>query len=323
MVINNKQSIWQIIRDFLLVTVGISLYVLAWVLFLVPNNLVGGGVSGISSIVQYATGGFIKMGYTYFVINAILLIIGFKYLGPKFAVKTIFAIVLASVGLNVLQDLIPYSFIKSIAIDNGKLISTILGGLLTGVGIGIAMQGGGSSGGTDIIALMVSKHTTISTGRMILWMDVAIILASTFIPSYLPDGSLMPFAEKVTTVVYGLVMVSVNGVAIDLYLSGSRQSVQIFIMSKKYEEIADLITGELHRGVTVLPAKGWYTKTESHVLMVITRKTDTKVLLRYIKAVDPDAFLSIASVTGVYGNGFDEIKSSAFKSEKKEKPKES
>jgi len=313
--ISKKKTAWQVIRDFLLVAIGISFYVLAWVIFLVPNNLVGGGVSGISSIVQYATG--IKMGYTYFAINAVLLIIGFRHLGPGFAVKTVFATILASVGLNLLQDVVPYEFIKAIAIDNGKLISTIIGGVLTGIGIGIAMQGGGSSGGTDIIALMASKHTTVSTGRMILWMDVAVILCSALVPSYLEDGSLMPFAEKITTVVYGLVMVTVNGVAIDFYLSGSRQSVQVMIMSKKYEEIADIITNDLHRGVTVLPAKGWYTKVDSHVLMVITRKTDTKMLLRYVKSVDPDAFLSITSATGVYGNGFDALRKVAFREDKK------
>jgi uncharacterized membrane-anchored protein YitT (DUF2179 family) len=311
---DNQNKIWRAVKDYFLVTLGITLYVTGWAVFLVPNNLVGGGVSGIASMIQYATG--IKMGYSYFVINAILLIIGFCVLGPDFGVKTVYAIIVASIGLNLLQAVIPMSIIKPLAIDNGKMICTTIGGLMTGTGIGIAMQGGGSSGGTDIIALIVSKYRNISTGTLILWMDVAIILMSLLIPSYTADGTLLPFSEKVSTVVFGLVLVTVNGFVIDLYLNGTRQSVQVFVMSHRYEEIADKVSKDMHRGVTLLQAKGWYTKEASQVLMIITRKTDLKVLLRYIKSIDPDAFLSVGSVSEVYGNGFDNIKINAEKSKK-------
>ena len=311
---DNQNKIWRAVKDYFLVTLGITLYVTGWAVFLVPNNLVGGGVSGIASMIQYATG--IKMGYSYFVINAILLIIGFCVLGPDFGVKTVYAIIVASIGLNLLQAVIPMSIIKPLAIDNGKMICTTIGGLMTGTGIGIAMQGGGSSGGTDIIALIVSKYRNISTGTLILWMDVAIILMSLLIPSYTADGTLLPFSEKVSTVVFGIVLVTVNGFVIDLYLNGTRQSVQVFVMSHRYEEIADKVSKDMHRGVTLLQAKGWYTKEASQVLMIITRKTDLKVLLRYIKSIDPDAFLSVGSVSEVYGNGFDNIKINAEKSKK-------
>ncbi len=311
---DNQNKIWRAVKDYFLVTLGITLYVTGWAVFLVPNNLVGGGVSGIASMIQYATG--IKMGYSYFVINAILLIIGFCMLGPDFGVKTVYAIIVASIGLNLLQAVIPMSIIKPLAIDNGKMICTTIGGLMTGTGIGVAMQGGGSSGGTDIIALIVSKYRNISTGTLILWMDVAIILMSLLIPSYTADGSLLPFSEKVSTVVFGLVLVTVNGFVIDLYLNGTRQSVQVFVMSHRYEEIADKVSRDMHRGVTLLQARGWYTKEASQVLMIITRKTDLKVLLRYIKSIDPDAFLSVGSVSEVYGNGFDNIKINAEKSKK-------
>ncbi len=309
---DTENKIWRTVKDYFLVTLGITLYVTGWAVFLVPNNLVGGGVSGIASMIQYATG--IKMGYSYFVINAILLIIGFCVLGPDFGVKTVYAIIIASIGLNLLQAIIPMSIIKPLAIDNGKMICTAIGGLMTGAGIGIAMQGGGSSGGTDIIALIVSKYRNISTGKLILWMDVAIILSSLLIPSYTPEGVLLPFSVKVSNVVFGLVLVTVNGFVIDIYLNGTRQSVQVFVMSKKYAQIADKVTEDMHRGVTLLQAKGWYTKKESEVLMIITRKTDLNVLLRYVKSIDPDAFLSVGSVSEVYGNGFDNIKINAQKS---------
>lgn len=301
------KSILKLGKEYLLLTLGILIYVAGWTIFMIPNNLIGGGLTGVSSIIQYAVG--IKMGYTYFVLNAILLVTAFVVIGANFGGKTIYAIILASVGLNVLQDLIPAAIIETLSVQNGKLMSTIMGGILSGAGIGMSMSQGGSTGGTDIIALIVNKYRNISPGRIILWIDAVIILSSLAVPSYTAEGELVPFAEKITTVVYGLILITVNGYVIDLYLSGSRQSVQLFIMSRKYEEIADAITKDIHRGVTVLPAVGWYTKKENHVLMVVTRKTDLNFLLKYIKTIDNDAFLSVSSVSGVYGNGFDAIKS--------------
>ena len=145
-------------------------------------------------------------------------------------------------------------------------------------------------------------------------LDVVIILSSMLFPSYTSSGELVPFPEKLATSVYGLIMITVSGYAVDLYLSGSKQSVQVFIFSRKYAEIADSIVGEMKRGVTIIHAEGWYTKEESEVIMVMTRKTDLNLLLRYIKSIDPDAFLSVTNVMGVFGKGFDSIK---VKSDKK------
>ncbi len=304
----NSKKVLTFLKEYSIITVGIFLYVLGWNLFLIPNNLVGGGVSGAASIVQYATKGFIKIGTTYFVVNAILLVIGMMTLGKSFGGKTVYAVLLASVGLNVFQGLIPAEITQILAIDNGKLMSTIMGGIVVGVGIGMTMSQGGSTGGTDIIALVVNKYRNVSPGRMILLMDVVIILSSLLVPSYTAEGVLLPWPEKITTVVYGFILVVINSTVLDLYLSGSRQSVQVFILSHKYAEIADKIANELHRGVTVLDGKGWFTKQETEVLMVITRRTDVSLLLRMIKSIDPNAFLSVTSVTGVYGKGFDQIK---------------
>lgn len=286
------------------------MYVVGWTIFLVPNNLVGGGVTGIASIVQYATNGVLKIGYTYFAVNTILLIIALFTLGKGFGFKTVYAIILASVGLNLCQDIIPDAICQTLAVDNGKLMSVIMGGIMSGVGIGITMSAGGSTGGTDIIALIVNKYRGVSPGRMILWMDVVIILSSLIVPSYTSSGELLPFTEKIITVVYGLILITVNSTVLDLFLQGSKQSVQLFILSKKYKEIADLITEDLHRGVTVLDGQGWYTKQPTKVLMVLTRKTDLNIMLRYIKSIDPNAFLSVSTVTGVYGRGFETIRQS-------------
>ncbi|MBR4822761.1 MAG: YitT family protein [Bacteroidales bacterium] len=303
-----RTSVGLTIKEYALITLGILLYVLGWSIFLVTNNLVGGGVTGLSAILQYATHGVIKIGYSYFVINVALIIAALFVLGFSFGWKTIYATVLASIGLNLFQGIIPADFIQAISLDNGKLMSTIMGGIMVGVGIGLTMVAGGSTGGTDIIALMVNKYRNVSPGRLILYMDVVVILSSLLVPSFKPDGSLVPFIEKLTTVVYGFILITINSTVLDLVITGSRQSVQLFILSKHYAKIADAITKDLHRGVTVLDGKGWYTKEQTEVLMVLTRKTDLNLLLRYIKAIDPEAFLSVSSVTGVYGKGFDEIK---------------
>ncbi len=320
-----KKNVFTQVKEWLLVTLGILIYVTGWALFLIPNNLVGGGVSGISSMIQYATNGAIQMGYSYFVLNAILIIAAVVILGMGFGAKTLYAIVLASVALRFLPDLIPAEIVKHLALDNGKLLSVLMGGLMAGIGIGMSISNGGSTGGTDIIALIYTKYHNVSPGKVILFLDFVIILSSLIVPSYVPeidaatglavldaDGNtvthLMPIYDKITTVLYGLILVTVNSYVLDMYISGSQQSVQLFILSHEYERIADAITHELHRGVTVLDGKGWYSKQDTKVLMVLTRKTDLNLLLRYIKQIDSHAFLSVSSVNGVYGKGFDTIK---------------
>lgn len=305
----SKTKVLTTIKEYLMVGLGVVMYALGWTLFLVPNNLVGGGVTGIASIIQYASGGAIKIGYTYFLLNIGLLILALFSLGKSFGVKTVFAILVSSASLLILPELISTEFIQSMAIENGKLMSTIMGALLVGVGIGTTFNNGGSTGGTDIIALIVNKYRNVSPGRMILAIDACVILSSLAVPSYQADGSLLPFTDKITTVVYGFILITVMSTVIDMTVAGSKRSVQLFILSPEYEKIADMITNDLHRGVTSLQGRGWFTKNESQVLMVLFPKKDLPVLLRAIKTIDPNAFLSISSVTGVYGKGFDTFKS--------------
>ena len=301
-----NKSIWEFFKEYALITLGLLAYSLGWTIFLLPNNLVGGGVSGFSAILFYATG--IPMGYTYFVLNVILLLIALKILGTGFGGKTVYAIVMTSVCLNIFPNIVPHEFIEAFAVSNGKFICAVLGGIIAGVGIGISISQGGSTGGTDIIALIWCKFRNASPGRVILIIDVVIILTSLLVPSYTETGELLSFPEKLAIIVYGLIMVTVCGYAVDVYLSGTKQSVQALIFTKKYEEMADAIAYDMKRGVTVMPAKGWFTKEDTYVVMVVTRKNDLNLLLRYVKSIDPDAFLSVSSVMGVYGKGFDAIK---------------
>lgn len=304
-----NQAIAQV-RDYVILTLGLLSYVLGLVMFILPNNLVGGGVTGISSIIQYATGGAINAGVSYFVINVGLLAAAFFILGKGFGGKTIYAIVFSSFMISWLQNVFYnsdaiMSIIQTLAIDNGKLMSSICGAIMAGLGVGLTMSVGGSTGGTDIIALIVNKYRDVSPGKVILLLDVVIIGSSIIVPSYTASGELLPWYDKVTTIVYGFILITVNSYVIDLFLSGSKQSVQLTIFSKKYETLADAIMTDMNRGVTILEGKGWYSKQSQPVIIVLARKTDLKALLHCVRQIDPDAFLSITSTTGVYGKGFD------------------
>lgn len=294
-------------KEYLLITLGLTLYALGWVLFLTPNSMLGGGVTGFSALLQYATGGLIPLSVTYFVMNILLLFIGTKVLGTGFGAKTIFAIIMTSIMLELTQRYIPTEFTTYFA-TQGEIVCAVLGGIMAGVGIGLSMSQGGSTGGTDIIALVWCKFRPASPGKIILIIDVIIILSSLLLPLKDANGVLLDVAPKVALVIFGLMQVAVCGFAIDLYISGSKQSVQVFIFTKKVEEMADAIAFDMKRGVTVLPAKGWYSKEEKQVIMVVTRKADLNLLLRYVKTIDSEAFLSVSSVMGVYGQGFDTIK---------------
>lgn len=304
-----KKSNLTLIKEYLLITLGVTLYALGWAVFLGPNNMIGGGVTGFSAIIEYAFG--LPIPVTYFVLNVFLLLVGTKILGTGFGFKTIYAIIMTSVMLAVTKDIIPLDFINKFAGAESKIVCTILGGIMAGVGIGMSMSQGGSTGGTDIIALVWCKFRPASPGRVILIIDIVIIMSSLMFPSYIEvEGQMvdMPFPDKLATIVYGLIQVTVCGYAVDMYISGSKQSVQVFIFTKKVEEMADAIAFDMKRGVTVIPAKGWYSKEEKQVIMVVTRKTDLNLLLRYVKSIDSEAFLSVSSVMGVYGQGFDTIK---------------
>jgi uncharacterized membrane-anchored protein YitT (DUF2179 family) len=307
-----KSSAGTIFKEYLLITLGLTLYALGWALFLTPNSMLGGGVTGFSALLQYVTNGAIPLSVTYFVMNILLLIIGTKILGTGFGAKTIYAIIMTSIMLELTQRFIPVEFTTYFA-NQGEIVCAILGGIMAGVGIGLSMSQGGSTGGTDIIALVWCKFKPASPGKIILIIDVMIILSSLFLPVKDAGGALLEPAPKVALVIFGLMQVAVCGYAIDMYISGSKQSVQVFIFTKKVQEMADAIAFDMKRGVTVLPAKGWYSKEDKQVIMVVTRKSDLTLLLRYVKSIDPEAFLSVSTVMGVYGQGFDTIKVKAKK----------
>lgn len=283
-----KPDIRLIIKDYFIMLMGLTLYAFSWTLFLVPAQITGGGISGLAAVIFYSTK--IPIGLTFFAINVVLVGIAMKILGASFGIKTIFSMSVLSVLFSIPQNMFPG------AIINDNFLSAVLGGMLGGVGIGLVFSRGGSTGGTDIIAMIINKYRNISPGRIIMYCDVIIIGSSYFL------------VHSLDKMVYGFVSMAVVSYTVDAYLSGSNASAQIFIFSPKYEEIADFINSEFGRGVTALNGTGWYTQNNVKVLITIVRKKETSILFRKVKEIDPEAFISMASVMGVYGQGFDKIK---------------
>ncbi len=306
------KSIFNEVKAYVIITIGLLLYVLGWDVFLLPNNMVGGGVTGIGAVLLYAFN--IPVSYSFFVINLVLLLIALKVLGKGFGTKTVYAIVVTSVFFDVVPGFLPDVFIQEIAISNGKLLCAIFGGVTSGLGIGVCFSQGGSTGGTDIVALMITKYKNISAGRIILIIDIFIIASSFLLPAkeiFDAAGNVIgieSLGERFATVLYGYILIGACSYTIDLFVSGTKQSLQLFIFSKKYAEIADAVISDIKRGVTVIDAQGWYTKHQSKIVLVVVRKTDINMVYKIVKSIDKDAFMSVGSVTGVYGNGFDEIK---------------
>ena len=282
------------VRTYVVIAFGLLILSIAWTAFLIPHQISGSGVTGIGAIVYYATG--IPMGYTYFAINVVLMVVALKILGAGFGIKTIYGIVLSAVMLTILQPLIPAAVVQE------KFMSAIIGGMLCGVGLGIVFTQGGSTGGTDIIAMVVTKYRNISPGRIILYCDVFIISSSYIILTHLES------AQRVETMVYGFVTMAIQAYTLDAILSGNRQSVQIFIFSQHHEKIADQIISRVRRGVTVIDGTGWYTKENQKVIITLVRKHELTDVYRIIKSVDHDAFITVANVMGVFGKGFEELK---------------
>ena len=228
-----------------------------------------------------------------------------RVLGPKFSIKTTYAIFTLTFLLWLFQlvvnnyveapDMTPDG--KPLLLGTGQdFMACIIGAAMCGVGLGITFNYNGSTGGTDIIAAIVNKYKDVSLGRMIMICDVFIISSCYFI------------FHDWRRVIFGFVTLFIIGVVLDWIINSARQSVQFFIFSKKYDEIADRIIKDADRGVTVLDGTGWYSKTNVKVLVGLAKKRQSLEIFRLVKRIDPNAFISQSSVIGVYGEGFDKLK---------------
>lgn len=291
-----KAEVVSELKDYVIITFGLICYALGWVAFLLPYQITTGGTTGVGAIIYYATG--FPMQWSYFIINGALMLMAIKVLGPRFSIKTTYAIF----GLTFLLDL----FQKIALQDDGTFpqllgpgqdsMACLIGSAFCGAGLGIVFNANGSTGGTDIIAAVIHKYKDVTLGSMVMLSDAIIISSCYFV------------FNDWRKVIFGFVAIFVISFVLDYIVNSARQSVQFFIFSKEYAQIADRITKETHRGVTVLDGTGWYSKNGVKVLVVIAYKRQSGDIFRLVKEIDSNAFISQSSVIGVYGEGFAKIK---------------
>lgn len=282
-------------KEYLIMTIGMFLYAFGYICCILPAHCMGGGATGVSLLIHFIVGGTLPLGVIVLIINAILLIAAGFIVGWRFGIKTLYCILMMSVFMSVLQTAFPPESVDLLHLEN-RLLSAILGGIIAGIGVALSFQQGGSTGGTDIVAMIINKYRTISYGRIVIVSDYVIIASALFVSDL-----------GIDSVIYGYVFVGVFGYTVDTLMAGNKQSMQIFIITADYKTMADAIIYQAHRGATVIDARGWYTKEESKIVMVVCRKNEISMILKLVKTVDPQAFISAGSVMGVYGKGFDAL----------------
>ena len=276
-------------QDYVMITLGLLCYAFGFTAFILPEKIVIGSVTGLSSLIHFWTGA--NIAATYYVINIILLAIAFRSVGKQFVLRTIIGATIATIFMGVLQPLF-----STPIIEQQTFMNVILGAVLCGMGLGVVFTHGGSTGGTDIIAAMVAKYSTVSFGRTMMYCDVLIICSSWFL------------FHSIDKIVYGLIFMVIYSVTADRVINNTRQSVQFLIISKKWQQIADNIISVAHRGCTIMDGQGWYTKDEVKIVLVMCRKHESVNIFRIIKETDREAIITQSNVNGVYGFGFDELK---------------
>ena len=289
-------DLWRESKEYIMITFGLILYSLGWTCFLLPYQITTGGVTGISAIIYYATG--IEIQVSYFFINAVFLIFALKILGFKFCIKTIYAVFAMTFFLWLFQEMMKDDVGKFVLLigEGQDFMGCVLGSCMCGIGIAVVFLNNGSTGGTDIIAAIVNKYRDVTFGRMIMYCDIIIISSCYFI------------FHDWRRVVFGFATLIIMSFIMDYVINSARQSVQFLIFSKKYDEIAEAVTHNLHRGVTILDGTGWYSKQPVKVIVILAKRSQSVNIFRLVKDIDPNAFVSQSNVVGVYGEGFDRIK---------------
>ncbi|AKX93066.1 membrane protein [Moorella thermoacetica] len=268
--------------DYLGITAGTLVTALGLVLFLVPNRIAAGGVSGLATVLHYVFGW--PVGLTMLVLNIPLFLAGLKVLGLEFGLKTLYGTIILSVFTDTLALWLH-------APTSNTLLASLYGGLLSGVGMGIVFRSGGSTGGTDLAALLFRHYLHISAGMGLLMVDALVI-------------SLADLVFNVELALYALVALFLTSRAIDAIQEGGGYARAALIISDKAEEIARRVLVELDRGVTGLAGRGYYTRQEREVLLVVVQRAEVSRLKDLVASIDPEAFVIVSNVHEVLGEGF-------------------
>jgi len=284
----NKKLLFTNIKNYFFIIIGLAIFAFGWTAFLIPMKLTGGGVSGIAAVLFFATN--MPIGITSFAINLILLIIAWRILGPKFCINTLISTAILSIFLSFGQQIFTSPLLNDMA------MSTFIGAALSAFGVGLAINYGGNTGGTDIVAMMIGKYRNISYGRVTLYSNILIVGSSWFV------------VHSIHNLVYSLVVMFVYIFISDIVIDGYKQTFQFFVFSVKNQEIADRINKDLGRGASFLKGYGSYTKADRDILLILSHRNDKARIIRIIKDVDPNAFISISKTSSVFGKNFDKIK---------------
>ena len=286
------------LSEYFMLTFACFIFAFAWEGFMIPNGMSAGGMMGLSTVIQYATGGLIPAQYTYVAINIVLILVAVAALGIGFGFKTIYCIIVSTLMMALVGKL---EFLHCVEGQffyvQDRVLIPVIAGCLEAIGIGLIIRNGGSTGGTDIIALMVNKYWPVSLSAAFMVMDLIIVVMILFLPG-----------RMFTDMIYGVVEIIAFSLLVDIVVGGKKGSYQLFVFSEKYQEIANHIIGDMNRGVTVLRAQGWYTKQDKDVLFILIGRNELPSLMREIKRLDPRAFMSVSPTSSVYGEGFEEIK---------------
>jgi uncharacterized membrane-anchored protein YitT (DUF2179 family) len=291
-----QEYLWREVKSYFIITVGLALGSIGWTGFIIPSEIVGGGLTGIASILFFLFD--IDIGMTSLLINIGLILLAIKTIGASFGIKTIYSVVVFAGFLSFFSNIFNEPLVSE------RMMAAVTGGILCGIGGGLIFSNGGSAGGTDIIARIINKYHNFSLGRLLLSMDAIVILSA------------YPIFGSIETMVYGFMTMAVIAYTIDLVISGNKQTVQFFIFSRKHKELAEQIVYTGKKGLTIIPAIGGYTGEDIKVLMVYARKKESAILFRIIKSIDPEAFITMGNVMGIFGEGYDKLKIR----EKKRKP---
>lgn len=307
-----KGKVLTVVKEYLILTIASFIFAAAWECFMIPNGMSAGGMMGLCTIIQYATADLIPAQVSYIAINAVLMVVAVLAMGIGFGFKTIYCIVVSTLAMGLISGIeVLHSVPGEFFYIEERVLVPIFAGVLEALGIGLILRYGGSTGGSDIVALMVNKYWPVSLSTTFLIMDLFICSALLLLPG-----------KTFSDMCYGLEMVVVFSFMVDTVVGGKKSSYQLFVFSDKYKEIADHIIYNMERGVTVLQAQGWYTKKAKEVLMILISQKELPSLNKVIREIDPRAFMSISTTNNVYGEGFEEMKTGVKLTKKKHDDKD-
>lgn len=275
---------WFISHSYILI--GSFILASGFVLFITPYKIVPGGVYGISIVLHYLFG--TPVGLVALCFDIPLTIIGIKILGPRFGYKTVLGFSLTAL----FTDTLTYFWGFEPLVKGDALLSSIFGGVLVGVGLGLIFRSKATSGGSDIIAMIFAKYTRLPLGMLMIYVDSVIVLVGFFV---FKDWKIP---------LYSWIVIFITGKVVDIVMTGMSSDKSIFIISEKHEEIRDKIINNLNRGGTYIEGKGMFNMADRKIIFTVVSRRELAILEEYIHEIDPKAFLTILDATEILGEGF-------------------